>query len=144
MADMKHVVEVDAPPEVLFGLVSSSEGFAQWWTRRAQGDATPGGGLSFEFPGGTHRWRTSELTDRTFEMECLDDSGGPEWIGTRLRFEVEPAGGGSRLRFQHLDWREPTDFFGHCNFTWGRFLMGLKVLAEGGEARPVYGDDAAR
>ncbi len=46
---------------------------------------------------------------------------------------------GSQLRFQHLDWREATDFFGYCNFTWGFFFTGLKHLAEGREGRPAFG-----
>lgn len=141
MPNIRHVVDFEAPADTVFELVSSREGFSQWWSMRVEGDSALGGeGLTFEFPSGSsHRWMTLELGDSVFEMECLDDTGGPEWIGTRLRFEVKPTEGGSQLRFQHLDWRNATDFFGHCNFTWGFFLMGLKTLAEGGEGRPAFG-----
>jgi hypothetical protein len=58
-------------------------------------------------------------------------------VGTRIRFEVVPAGHGSQLRFYHLNWDDETDFFGHCNFWWAYYLRGLRSHLMGGRGRPT-------
>jgi len=139
---IRHLVEFAAPPERVFPAVSTRDGFAEWWNRKVSGDTELGGqGLTFEFPGSTHTWRTLvREPDRVFEMECLSDTGGPEWVGTRLRFEIDPTDQGCTLRFNHIDWREATEFHGHCSYVWTFFLRGLKRWIEDGVGSPAYGD----
>jgi uncharacterized protein YndB with AHSA1/START domain len=137
MADIHHVVEVSAPPSAVFEAVSTPEGLAQWWAAGGgRGDPEPGGsGLSFGPADREWRWQPKQRDGSVFEMTCVQDPGGEEteWMGTSLRFEVRAADDGAKILFQHRDWAAETDFFGHCNFVWSRFLRQLKRQAEAGD-----------
>ncbi|MEJ2719774.1 MAG: SRPBCC domain-containing protein, partial [bacterium] len=73
-------------------------------------------------------------TGRRVEWECLE--GDPEWIGTRLVFDLEKQGDQTLLRFAHTRWREITDFFASCNYNWGFYMRSLKLYCEQGEGEP--------
>jgi hypothetical protein len=64
------------------------------------------------------------------------DEAHPEWVGTRVTFDLEPAGGRTMLRFGHRGWREATDFLGSCNYQWAHYLRSLKRYCETGAGEP--------
>ena len=61
---------------------------------------------------------------------------GQEWIGTTINFELKENNKQISLRFSHLNWTEESEFYGFCNYSWGRFLESLKSLCEMGTGNP--------
>jgi hypothetical protein len=41
----------------------------------------------------------------------------------------------SMLIFQHDDWKDYTQMFAECSYTWGQFLRSLKLLCKTGTGR---------
>ncbi len=143
MASIRHRVGINAPQERVYAAVATREGLASWWTRRVEGDATPGGTLRFFFDAPNEPRVVVEVVEadapRRVAWKCVDSA--EEWIGTTMTFDLKPgADGETVLLFTHADWREPVEFMHHCSTKWGYFLLGLKASFEGGAATP-YPDE---
>jgi hypothetical protein len=119
MADIQHAIQIGAPPEAIYPLVSTAAGFAQWWAR----DVTePDGAVELGFFNRSTVYRVglrSQQPPMAAEWLCQT---GEQWNGTRITFQLEARGGGTLLRFTHGDWGEQTDYFISCNTTWGALL----------------------
>ena len=63
---------------------------------------------------------------------------GQEWCGTDLRFQLEPRGPGTLVRFTHAGWQAETDYFVSCTTTWGELMFRLKSAAEGKARGPLF------
>src|SRR5579863_5556629 len=112
------------------------------WKRKA------GGKASFRFPKGGFYAIVKVLKlepEHCVEWECTD-SKHPEnsgfidlhdWIGTRLRFEIDAIGGGrSRLTFTHVG-LSPLECFGACSSIWSFYLnQSLRGYLESGVGQP--------
>lgn len=94
--------------------------------------------------------------NKQIEWSCI--AGDNEWIGTTLTFTLREGDkrslkydryelGGqleqqddlakvTLLIFHHDNWREDTDMFAECSYTWGQFLRSLKLFCETGKGRP--------
>ena len=53
-----------------------------------------------------------------------------EWTGTRIIFEIEPAGDGSTVRFTHEGLVNSVECFSACSNGWGMCMDSLKELIE--------------
>lgn len=142
MVSIRHRVGIYAPQEQVYEAVATCEGLASWWTRKVEGDTTPGGMLRFFF-GAPEPRVVVEVVEadapRCVVWRCVDSA--EEWIGTTMTFDLKPgAEGETALMFTHADWREPVEFMHHCSTKWGYLLLGLKSGLEGGAATP-YPDD---
>ncbi len=60
-------------------------------------------------------------------------SGDPEWIGTTLAFEMEPAIDSTNLKLYHSGWEKKTDYFAQCNYRWAFYMKRLKTYLETGK-----------
>jgi len=69
-----------------------------------------------------------------FVWEVL--SGPPEWLDTRICFDLEQAEDYTVILFKHEGWKEPGEFMYHCSTKWAVFLMSLKSWAETGKGQP--------
>ena len=74
-----------------------------------------------------------EVLGNFASWHCLE--GDPEWIGTDISFDLEEKDEETILRFTHT-WREITEFYAHCNFQWGKYLVSLKEYCETGKGFP--------
>jgi uncharacterized protein YndB with AHSA1/START domain len=141
MVDIRHHVGITAAPERVCDAFATVEGLGGWWTRQVEGDAGPGGKLSFFF-GQPEPSAVMEVTGsaspRRVEWRCI--SGPDEWLGTRVSFDIRPNGEETFVLFSHAGWREQSDFMAHCSTKWAYFLLGLKSGLEGGKATP-YPED---
>lgn len=70
--------------------------------------------------------------------EVID--GPEEWIGTRVRFNLEQEDDFTIVLFRHEGWREPVEFMYHCSTKWATFLMSLKAVLETGRGEPAPHD----
>ncbi|MCO6438452.1 MAG: SRPBCC domain-containing protein [Phycisphaerae bacterium] len=139
MPHIRHLLTIDAPPEVVFRAVTTHEGLAGWWTRENVAEARVGAILEFKF--GDHYHNKMRLTrleaDRRVEWECLQ--GDKEWVGTRFFFDLQDQNDKTLLRFGHDDWREVTDFYANCNTHWAHYMNSLKAYCETGRGTPFDG-----
>ena len=139
MSDIVHSIQISAPAEAIYPLVSTAAGFARWWAA----DVTERDGaveLGFFNRRTTYRLRPqASQPARRAEWIC---ETGQEWQGTRLIFVLEPQSGGTQLRFTHGGWRSATDYFVSCNTTWGELMFRLKAEAEGKSRGPLFSPDS--
>jgi hypothetical protein len=65
---------------------------------------------------------------------------GPEWIGTKVSWELKQEGDYAIVLFKHQGWKEPVELMHHCSTKWATFLMSLKSLLETGKGAPGPND----
>jgi uncharacterized protein YndB with AHSA1/START domain len=139
MADIRHALEISAPPDAVYPLVSTAAGLAQWWAADVN-EREDEVELGFFNRGTVYRLKAMvELPPSRFEWLCLT---GQEWSGTRLLFHLLPAGDGTVLRFTHAEWQSETDYFVSCTTVWGELMFRLKAAAEGKPRGPLFLSDS--
>lgn len=141
MPDILHRVAMKSPNAgVSYEALASIGGLAGWWTQETEGESVVGGQIRFTFGHkGFFLMRVLDLVPgRKVLWEVLD--GPEEWIGTKVRFELDQRGDYTVVLFKHEGWREPVEFMHHCSTKWAMFLMSLKSLVETGKGQPAPGD----
>jgi hypothetical protein len=136
MADIVHSVQVAAPADVVYPLVSSGPGFQAWWAEDVI--VVPGGAaeLGFFDRATVYRLRAVSLEDRRRAVwQC---ESGEEWSGTRLVFDLEAGKAATLVRFTHAGWAKASEYFVSCNTTWGALMYRLKATAEGRAPGPLF------
>ena len=137
MPDIIHLLTIDAPPATIYKAITEQAGIQGWWTVQTKIEPVIGSTAVFDFGNRYHNEMQilNLLPLERVEWECR--VGDPEWVGTRIIFELIAGDNGSTdLRFMHAGWKEGTDFFGICNHTWGHYLTSLKSLCESGDGSP--------
>jgi uncharacterized protein YndB with AHSA1/START domain len=135
MADILHRVGINVPVQKVYEALTTVDGIASWWTRDAEGGADLGGKLVLYFgkPEPSAVMEVIEVdTNRLVSWQCID--GPAEWVGTRVDFVLKESDNETVLVFTHSNWKEPVEFMHHCSTKWAQFLIGLKLLLEGGES----------
>ena len=140
MPDILHSIGVEAPSSQVFAALSTKHGLAEWWTETVSGEEGVGGVLQFRFGGyGRNDMKVLELVpSRRIVWECMQ--GAPEWIGTRVSFDLDEADGETRVLFAQRGWREPVEFMHYCSTKWAVYLLGLKAFIETGRGSPYPRD----
>ena len=137
MTDVLFRFDVDAPPEHVLEAVKTSEGIRGFWTSRAEVPREVGEIVKVEFAiapapfdlllersdAATVVWRT-----QTFP---------PHWVGTTVRWDVEPRDDGATVSFRHAGFSDD-DEAGRVAYTWGQIMVRLKEYSESGHANPVF------
>ncbi len=145
MPNITHYLVINAPAETVYKAVTEEAGLASWWAKNTI--AKPEVGFTDEFIFGDssknykgegrhhNKMLVTELVPNTLaRWDCK--GGDPEWIGTRLSFEMTPGEGKTELMFTHADWAAQTQFFANCNYFWGMFMTSLKQYCETGTGTP--------
>lgn len=107
---IEREIHVDAPPEVVFEVVSKPEHVSQWWTDDADFEATPGAV-------GELVWgdRVDVLPMIVVESDpprlfsfrwCHPDGNIDDERSLLITFELIPAGAGTRIRLTETGFRE--------------------------------------
>ncbi len=139
MPDILHRVGIRSSVADVYNALTTREGLAAWWTNNTQGEGQVGGVLQFRFGAGGFDMKVLELRPGERVLwEVID--GPPEWIGTRVSWELRQEGDYVIILFKHEDWKEPVEFMHHCSTKWGIFLMSLKSLLETGTGAPDPND----
>ena len=144
MLDILHRVGIKASSDEVYKALTTRDGLAGWWTTNTQGDSKPGGVIKFRFSvdgreiGG---FDTKVLELRPAERVSWQViEGPPEWIGTKVSFDLKQEGEFLIVLFKHAGWKEPVEFMHHCSTKWATFLISLKQLVETGKGAPSPGD----
>jgi uncharacterized protein YndB with AHSA1/START domain len=114
LGSIEREIFVEAPPEVVFDVVSSPEHVRQWWPDDARYDPAPGGTGEIVFgdpdaDGGTEQLTVVEsLPPRTFSFRWTHPAGEVAREGNSLlvTFELVPSGDGTLLRMTETGFRE--------------------------------------
>ena len=140
MADIIHQVGIKASPEKIYELLTTNSGLSKWWTNHVSGSGDVGSVIEFRFNGGGPDFMVSQLVPN--EVVGWKHTGSmPEaWMGTEILFQIRQEGDQSFVRFTHANWKEPTNFMGHCSTKWAVFLLSLKDALETGIGRPFPDD----
>lgn len=136
MADIFHDLPIRASAEEVFDMASKPARLDEWWTLTS--DGVPALGETYKlFFGDGYDWRarvTACEPGQRFELELTDAM--PDWIGTRVRFELEPDGDTTMLRFAHTGWSSATPHYRTSNCCWAMYLRILRRHLEHGERVP--------
>lgn len=135
MANIKHHLIIAATAQQVHAAITTEEGLKAWWTN--QTTAKPAIGFINHFRFGEqyfNKMKITKLAPKEILWKCVD--GDQEWIGTFVSFILEEKDGKTILKFTHTNWATESDFFGHCNYHWGRYLESLKILCETGTGKP--------
>ena len=136
MADIRHFVNIKAPAKKIYEAVSTKNGLKSWWTDKVTGGEKEGETIQFHFGPDYHKDMAIKKIVPGKRVEWACTVGHPEWVGTKLSFDIEDKGDKSILRFAHDGWREETDLYGQCSYDWAGFIRSLKNMAESGEGMP--------
>ncbi|HJW11515.1 MAG TPA: SRPBCC domain-containing protein [Albitalea sp.] len=141
MADILHRVGIKAPLDEVYKALATRDGVAGWWTNNTQGESQMGGVLTFRFTAagaelGHSEVKVLELQPNQQVLWQVVGGTAPEWIGTKIGFELKQDGEYVIVLFKHQGWKEPVEFMHHCSTKWAIFLMSLKQLVETGKGLP--------
>ena len=136
MAEIRHMLLIDAPVERVYEAITERDGLASWWTSQVTAEPVAGSVAEFAFGDRYHTsMRVAGLDPhREVRWECI--AGDDEWVGTTISFRLEKKGDQTLLRFVHAGWREAADFYASCNYSWGFYMRSLKVYCETGKGEP--------
>ncbi|MFC2124897.1 SRPBCC domain-containing protein [Bacteroidota bacterium] len=136
MYAIKHLFHINASFEKVYDAITTIDGLKSWWTPQTTGSSEIGNVLEFRF-GGTilcFMQVISKAPNTYLEWECVN--GHLDWIGTQIIFQLDDHEDMIRIRFEHSGWKDANDFFGQCNFAWGRYMESLRLYCETGEGKP--------
>ena len=139
MTDVLFRFDVDARPETLLQAVTTGEGIRSFWTSHAEVPANVGETLKLEFPERAplpFDLRLEQSDQRTVVWRT--QTFPPHWVGTTVRWDVEPRDDGSTVAFRHAGFTDDDDA-GRAAYTWGEIMARLKDYAETGRSDPALG-----
>jgi uncharacterized protein YndB with AHSA1/START domain len=133
-------ISVGAPIERVYEAIATIEGLRGWWTPITGGSAAVGGELRFEFRGLDEciimRVDRSDRP-RSVHWTCTLHTEIPEWVGTRIEFELRNTGPQAcELQFRHVGLIPELQCYPDCELGWDHFLGSLAALAETGRGSP--------
>lgn len=136
MPDIMHLVRLSVPASVAYRALTTSAGVRTWWTADADLDAGVGGTGVFRFYGGKRvtRIRIDELSSPHRIAWTVMESFRPEWVGTKLVFELRAAAEGSELLFAQRGFPEADEAYALCTTGWGVYLTRLQQSLETGRS----------
>jgi uncharacterized protein YndB with AHSA1/START domain len=104
MAQISHLVRIEATPDEVFRRVATSDGIAAWLTRASSSDYRKGGTLELLFPDQRVRFTVTELiAPARIIWHCTTKEN--DWFDTDIAFEFVARGGRTLVRFDHSGWR---------------------------------------
>jgi uncharacterized protein YndB with AHSA1/START domain len=113
LGTIEREIYVDATPEVVFEVVSSSEHLKGWWPDDADYEAVPGAGgtISFGKGGATHVEQFTVVDaqpPRMFSFRWTHPAGETATAGNSLlvTFDLTPSGAGTTVRMTETGFRE--------------------------------------
>jgi len=140
MEEIIHRVGIACSPNEVFDALTTDEGLSRWWTTDTTGAGDVGSVIEFRFNGMGPDFEVVELqTDSLVRWRHSGEMPGA-WIGTEVSFQLKSDGSQTHVLFKHSNWKERSDFMGHCSTKWAVFLLSLKEAIETGEGKPFPND----
>ncbi len=124
MTDVLFRFYVDAPPAAVLESIKTTEGIKSFWTSKADVPADVGETVKVEFaiaplPFDLLLEQSDDLT-----VVWRTQTFPPHWVGTTVRWDVEPREGGSTVSFRHAGFTDDEET-GRVAYTWGQIMVRL-------------------
>jgi uncharacterized protein YndB with AHSA1/START domain len=140
MFNINHQVGIKASAEKIYEALTTNQGLATWWTNDTSGAGDVGATIAFRFNGGGPDFTVSELVPNQ-TVKWRHSGNMPEaWMGTSILFELREETDQTFVRFTHANWKEQSNFMGHCSTKWAVFLLSLKDAMETGKGKAFPND----
>lgn len=144
---IERTIQIEAPPEVVFDVVSNPEHVGEWWSDEATFEPAPGGTGELVFGNGDDpRAHVASITvveavpHRLFSFRWTHPAGETAVAGNSLlvTFELAPSGSGTTLTMTEVGFREQgweiamleEQYLDHVN-GWDHHLPHLVAYADG-------------
>jgi uncharacterized protein YndB with AHSA1/START domain len=136
MEKIEHINYIKSPISAVFTALTTQEGLGAFWTEELV--VKPELGFINEFNFGDNDLTKMKITElspnKRILWECIESD--PEWIGTKISFDLIEKDGVTAVVLKHFNWRELTEFYQWCNYNWAMFLLSLKNYCEDGDGTP--------
>lgn len=124
----------------VFAALTTLDGLAGWWTPTVSGEPLAGGEITFSFDGERVVMQVEEAeAPLRVAWRCLRHTKFSDWDGTRLTFDLDPAGedrSSTALVFEHAGLEPELDCFSLCSAGWDHYLASLAAYAASGKGVP--------
>ena len=138
--DYRTIIRVNAPADVVFDAVTTTEALTAWWSP-VTGSGLTDGELRFlmvaEQP--PLLVRVDEATRPTIvRWTVVECTFMGDWVGTQPTFTIRPIDAGScELNFEHSGLNANLECKDMCSRSWDHFVgTSLRELVEGGPGAP--------
>src|ERR1700674_450724 len=101
MTDVLFRFDVDVPTERVLEAVKTTDGIKGFWTSRAEVPREVGETLKIEFAIATAPFDLRLEQSDDPPAVCRTQTFPPHWVGTTVRWHVQPRSGGSTVSFRH-------------------------------------------
>ncbi|UZD22903.1 SRPBCC domain-containing protein [Algoriphagus halophytocola] len=130
MESIEQINYLKCPVATVYQALTSQSGLGQIWTKKLKVKAELGFLNEFDFDEGyITKFRIVELIEnRKIIWECVESD--PEWIGTKVSFELNEKDSVTQVTLNHYEWRARTDFYRWCSYNWAILLHRLKAYCE--------------
>ncbi|MEX0928614.1 MAG: SRPBCC domain-containing protein [Balneolales bacterium] len=130
MENIEIINYIKAPVSTVYNVLTTEKGLGAVWTSKLT--VKPEIGFINEFDFNEESLTKMKITglneNKSIYWDCVESD--PEWMGTKIYFELEEKKGVTTVLLKHVDWRELTDYYRWCNYNWSMFLSRLKVYCE--------------
>lgn len=140
--DFTTTFTVENDPAAVFAAIAD---VPAWWSGEVEGTAHAAGvSFTYRVPG-IHFCRMevvehappSRIVWKVVDSEISYVPTRDEWTGTRIRFEVEATGSGTRLRFTHQGLKPALECWDGCSRGWTALVeKNLRRRIETGAPQP--------
>ncbi|HKT40746.1 MAG TPA: SRPBCC domain-containing protein [Rhodanobacteraceae bacterium] len=146
MADILHLLQIQAPRESVYQAIATAEGLRNWLSRDADLDTELGGDGEIRFAEGKRILKIGlrELKPTTRIVWKVLSAAMPTWEDTTVAFEMTSEGDGTMLHFRHRGFQQADDLFAMSTTIWASFLISLKQYLETGKGMPHPDDPLSR
>ena len=134
--DFRSTKTFTADPDAVYAALTDIDALTSWWTPAA-GGADAGETLRF-LMGDQEVVMQVEETERPSRVRwnVLVCEPASDWVGTSITFDLEHAGAGTELRFQHDGLNPRLECFDNCQAGWTHFLASLVDFVDRGAGNP--------
>lgn len=141
--DYRTTTMFQSSPEAVFDALTSVDALARWWwAPGVTGSGAAGGELALMFAGMATRIRVDEAgRPARVRWTVLVSELLPDWVGTRITFDIAPAGEGTVLYFTHHGLTPQLECFTQCYAGWTQYLASLADYVDHDGGNP-FGPDA--
>ena len=140
MVEIIHRIGIACAAEEVFNALTTDEGLAKWWASDTSGAGDAGSIIQFRFNGMGPDFEVVELIPDTLVRWKHSGVVPDAWMGTEVSFQLKHDGKQTYVFFSHSNWKQRSDFMGHCSTKWATFLLSLKETLETGVGKPHPND----
>lgn len=146
MADILHLIKINATREKAYQAIATAQGIRNWMTRDADLDTKVGDRGELRFADGKRitKIEIEQLKPTTLVAWKVLSAPIPTWANTKIEFDLNAEDGGTTLRFAQRGFEQADDLFAYSATAWANFLISLKEYLETGKGMPHPDDMLSR